>query len=202
MRGFSTWLLALFATPLGIFVLAALDSTMFFFFPLGIDAVVIIVSARMSSRAWMIPILATAGSVAGAALTFSMGTIIGDAGLERYAPRKRLTMIRRRLKNTGAIGLAALDLIPPPFPFTAFVLAAGALDVKKTTFFATLILCRLLRFGVESLFAVWYGRRILGWFDSDLFHTGVTLIILAAIAVSVVSIVRTFGRRSAPHARA
>jgi membrane protein YqaA with SNARE-associated domain len=202
MRGFSTWLLALFATPLGIFVLAALDSTMFFFFPLGIDAVVIIVSARMSSRAWMIPILATAGSVAGAALTFSMGTIIGDAGLERYAPRKRLTMIRARLKNTGAIGLAALDLIPPPFPFTAFVLAAGALEVKKTAFFVTLILCRLLRFGAESLFAVWYGRRILGWFDSDLFRAVVTLIILAAIAVSIVSIVRTFGRRSAPHARA
>jgi membrane protein YqaA with SNARE-associated domain len=202
MRGFSKWLLAVFATPLGIFVLAALDSTMFFFFPLGIDAVVIIVSARMSSRAWMIPILATAGSVVGAALTFWMGTIIGDAGLERYAPRQRLTMIRARLENTGAIGLAALDLIPPPFPFTAFVLAAGALDVKKTTFFATLTLCRLLRFGVESLLAVWYGRRILGWFDSDLFHTVLTLIILAAIAVSVVSIVRTFGRRSAPHARA
>ena len=60
--GFSKWLVALFATPLGIFVLAAFDSTMFFFFPLGIDAVVIIVSARMSSRTWMIPILATAGS--------------------------------------------------------------------------------------------------------------------------------------------
>jgi len=202
MRGFSTWLLALFATPLGIFVLATLDSTMFFFFPLGIDAVVIIVSARMSSRAWMIPILATAGSVAGAALTFWMGSIIGDAGLEQYAPPKRLTMIRKRLQNTGAIGLAALDLIPPPFPFTAFVLAAGALEVKKTTFFVTLVLCRLLRFGVESLLAVWYGRRILGWFDSNLVHTVLTLIILAAIAISVISIVRTFGRRSAPRARA
>jgi len=202
MRGFSKWLLAVFATPLGIFVLAALDSTMFFFFPLGIDAVVIIVSARMSSRAWMIPILATAGSVAGAALTFWMGRVIGDAGLERYAPPKRLEMIRSRLKNTGAIGLAALDLIPPPFPFTAFVLAAGALEVKTTTFFVTLAVCRLLRFGVESLLAVRYGRRILVWFDSDLFLTILTLIILAAIAVSVVSIVRTFGRRSAPRARA
>ena len=202
MRGFSTWLLALVATPLGIFILAALDSTMVFFLPLGIDAVVIIVSARMSSRAWMIPILATAGSVAGAALTFWMGRVIGDAGLERYAPPKRLEMIRSRLKNTGAIGLAALDLIPPPFPFTAFVLAAGALEVKTTTFFVTLAVCRLLRFGVESLLAVRYGRRILVWFDSDLFLTILTLIILAAIAVSVVSIVRTFGRRSAPRARA
>jgi hypothetical protein len=44
MRGFSKWLLALFATPLGIFIFAALDSTLFFFFPLGIDA------ASLSSR--------------------------------------------------------------------------------------------------------------------------------------------------------
>jgi membrane protein DedA with SNARE-associated domain len=111
-------------------------------------------------------------------------------------------MVRERLKHTGAIGLAALNLIPPPFPFTAFVLAAGALEVKKTMFFVTLALGRLLRFGVESLLAVRYGRRILGWFDSDLFHTVLTVIILTAIAISVVSIVRTFGHRSARRARA
>src|SRR4030095_17236542 len=102
-------------------------------------------------------------------------------------------MVRARRENRGAFGLAVLVLIPPPFPFTAFVLAAGALDVKKTTFFVTLTLCRLLRFGVESLLSVWDCRRILSWFDSDLFHTVLTLIILAAIAVSVVSTIRTFG---------
>ena len=39
---------------------------------------------------WIVPLLATAGSVAGAALTFWMGVKIGEQGLERWVPRKRL----------------------------------------------------------------------------------------------------------------
>jgi membrane protein YqaA with SNARE-associated domain len=202
MRGFSAWLVALFANPIGIVILAALDSTIFFFFPLGIDAIVIIVSARMSSGAWIVPLLATAGSVAGAALTYWMGVKIGDAGLERYAPPRRLAMVRQRLKNTGAIGLAVLDLIPPPFPFTAFMLAAGALGVRRTTFLVTLTVCRLLRFGLETALATVYGRRILVWIESDVVQTTLTLVILAAIAISLASMFKTFGRRWAPRARA
>jgi membrane protein YqaA with SNARE-associated domain len=201
MRAFSAWLVALFANPIGIPILAALDSTVFFFFPLGIDAIVIIVSARMRSGAWIVPLLATAGSVAGAALTYWMGVKIGDAGLERYAPPARLAMIRRRLENTGAIGLAVLDLVPPPFPFTAFVLAAGALDVRQTTFLVTLTLCRLLRFGLETALAMVYGRRILVWIESDAVQTTLTLVILGAVAVSLASMFKTFGRRSARRAR-
>jgi membrane protein YqaA with SNARE-associated domain len=202
MRGFSAWLVALFANPIGIVILAALDSTIFFFFPLGIDAIVIIVSARMSSGAWIVPLLATAGSVAGAALTYWMGVKIGDAGLERYAPPNRLAMVRERLRNTGAVGLAVLDLIPPPFPFTIFVLAAGALEVSETMFLVTLAVCRLLRFGLETALAVMYGPQMLVWLESDTVQIALTLIILAAIAISIVSVLKTFGRRSAPRARA
>jgi membrane protein YqaA with SNARE-associated domain len=87
VRSLSRRLVALFASPLGVFVLAALDGTLFFSLPFGIDAVVIILSARLHGRAWLVPLLATAGSLTGAALTFWMGVKIGDAGLERYVPR-------------------------------------------------------------------------------------------------------------------
>jgi membrane protein YqaA with SNARE-associated domain len=42
----------------------------------------------------------------------------------------------------------------PPFPFTLFVLGAGALEVKPSTFFITLAVCRLVRFDTEALLAV------------------------------------------------
>src|SRR5690348_5259930 len=77
MRGFSQWILGLFTSPVGVFVLAALDSTMFFSFPFGIDAAVVILAARLGGLAWIVPLLATLGSVAGAALTFWMGVVIG-----------------------------------------------------------------------------------------------------------------------------
>ena len=73
MRAFSHWMLGLFASPFGVFALAFLDSTLFFSLPFGIDAVVIILAARLRESWWVVPLLATAGSVAGAALTFWMG---------------------------------------------------------------------------------------------------------------------------------
>src|SRR5215212_8761476 len=148
MRGLSGWILGIFASPLGVVVLAFLDSTLFFSLPFGIDAVVIIVAARHRDLWWAVSLLATAGSVAGAALTFWMGAKIGEKGLERHVSPKRLTQIQGRLNTSGALALALLDLIPPPFPFTPFVLAAGALKVRRRLFFVTLAVTRVFRFGI------------------------------------------------------
>jgi membrane protein YqaA with SNARE-associated domain len=188
MRAFSHWIIAFCASPAGVVILAALDSTLFFSLPFGIDAAVIILAARMRELWWLVPLLATAGSVAGAALTFWMGVKIGEQGLERWVPRKRLLAIRARAHEKGAVALAVLDLIPPPFPFTPFVLAAGALDVTPRTFFVTLAVCRIFRFGLEAALALAYGNRILGWLDSDLFHEIVTCVIAIAIALTVLSL--------------
>jgi len=190
MRTFSRWLIALCATPLGVLVLAALDSTLFFSLPFGIDAAIVLLAARKPSTAWIVPILATAGSLAGAALTFWMGAKIGENGLDRYVSPRRLQRIRRRIRNTGALALAALDLIPPPFPFTPFVLAAGALEVHASTFFITLGVCRLLRFGLEAFLAVTYGKGVLSWLDSETFQGVVLACILLAFVASAWSIVR------------
>jgi membrane protein YqaA with SNARE-associated domain len=190
MRGFSQWILGLFTSPVGVVVLAALDSTMFFSFPFGIDAAVIILAARLRGLAWIVPLLATLGSVAGAALTFWMGVVIGERGLDRYLPEARLNKVRARVRRSGAVTLAILDLIPPPFPFTPFVLAAGALEVKTTLFFVTLTVCRIVRFGGEALLAHIYGRHILQWIESDLVHDVVAICTILAVLLTVVSVVK------------
>jgi membrane protein YqaA with SNARE-associated domain len=200
MRSLSHWIITLFASPLGVVVLAALDSTLFFSLPFGIDGAVIILAARLQQRWWIVPVLATLGSVAGAALTFWMGAKIGENGLDRWVSPNRLKRIHNRIRRSGTIALAALDLIPPPFPFTPFVLAAGALEVKRQTFFVTLIVCRILRFGLEAALAILYGSRILAWLDSDRFHDVVSFVIAIAIALtawSIVSIVRSTRKRPA-----
>src|SRR3954452_17233867 len=98
MRALSHWIIALCATPAGVVVLAALDSTLFFSLPLGIDASVIILAARLKAFWWVVPLLATAGSVAGAAVTFWMGVKIGENGLARWVPEKKLERIHDRIK--------------------------------------------------------------------------------------------------------
>jgi len=203
MRAFSKWIIVLFASPIGVVVLAALDSTLFFSLPFGIDAAVIILAARMHSLWWLVALLATLGSVAGAALTFWMGVKVGESGLDRFVPERRLETIRSRIRDKGAVALAILDLIPPPFPFTPFVLAAGALEVSARTFFVTLAACRIFRFGVEAGLAALYGKSIVAWLDSDLFRDIISFLIVIATVlttISIVKIVRTSGRRPARRA--
>ncbi len=190
MRALTLWILTLFGSPFGVFALAALDSTLFFSLPFGIDAAVILLAAKMRESWWIVPLVATAGSTAGAALTFWMGEKIGEKGLDRWVPANRLKHVRSRLRKSGAIALAVLDLMPPPFPFTPFVLAAGALKVKRKTFFITLIVSRLFRFGLEASLAARYGRRILAWMDSDRFHNIVGFFIVLAIGLTILTLVR------------
>jgi membrane protein YqaA with SNARE-associated domain len=194
MRAFSRGVLALFGSPAGVVVLAALDSTVFFSLPFGIDAAVVVVAARDSALAWAVPLLATAGSIGGALLTFWMGEQAGEKGLERYISARRLVRVRSRIEKSGAIALAMLDLIPPPFPFTLFVLAAGTVGVRRSTFFATLTVCRLARFGLEALLAAMYGRQILALLEFDRFPGVVAaLIVLGAIATLIPLV------KNAPH---
>jgi membrane protein YqaA with SNARE-associated domain len=202
VRALSSWIVGFIASPIGIVVLAALDSTIFFSFPGGIDAAVVILAARGGPFPWIATLLATAGSVGGAALTFWMGAKVGAHGLERYMPAARLKRIRRKVHSAGAISMAVLDLIPPPFPFTPFILAAGALTVDFTTFFVTLAVCRLIRFGLEALLAAIYGRALLAWFDSDVFHDAVIALSVLGLALTMLSIARIFARSRSTDRRA
>jgi len=183
---FST--LGYFLTPLGLVVMAGLDASMVFFLPLGIDVVVIIMSARAPGLFWLYALLAALGSAAGAAGTFWIGRQAGEHGLTRFVSRRRLERVRRRV-DRGAFVVAALALVPPPFPFTPFVLASGALGISPWSFLGSLALVRLFRFGAEAALASHYGSQILRWMKTPAFETMVGVLIALAVAGTVVSAV-------------
>src|SRR5262249_40202227 len=112
-----------------------------------------------------------------------------------------LLRIRARVRERGAVALAVLDLIPPPFPFTPFVLAAGALDVSARMFFVTLTVCRMLRFGLEAALALVYGPRILTWLDSNVFHGIVAACIVLAVALTLISLLQVIRATRSPSRR-
>ena len=191
MRSLTHWVLTTFASPIGIVILAALDSTLFFWLPFGIDAATVVLSIRGVAPWWTIALLATGGSVVGALTTFWMGDKIGDAGLERFAPSRYLASARKRIEKKTRPGvLAALSLIPPPFPFTPIVLAAGALEVNAAAFFSTLAACRFLRFGVEAYLARRYGPQTLDWLESPIVENAVLAFLAVGITLTVLTVVR------------
>jgi membrane protein YqaA with SNARE-associated domain len=174
---FSTW---------GLFALAIADSTVFVMFPFGVDAAVILLVARNVDRAWLYPLIATTGSVFGTGLTLWMGKKIGETGLVRYVPERRLKAAKAKVKKKGAVAIALLGMVPPPFPFTPFVLASGALKVDFRRFLAAFAAVRLARFGAEALLAAKFGRLAIRWLDSDLMQFVVGGFIALAVAATAI----------------
>jgi membrane protein YqaA with SNARE-associated domain len=187
MRGLFYSFFAYFLTPPGIVAMAALDSSVVFFLPLGIDFAVIVVAARKPDLFWLYAILAAAGSVLGAAATFWLGREIGEHGIAKLVNPSRLSRIQQRVNEWAAYSLAALAIIPPPFPFTAFVLTSGAFRVPPWSFFTTLAAARILRFAIEGALAARYGRGIVSWMQSPAFEWVVGGLIVFAVAGTVIS---------------
>ena len=201
MRGFFVAIFGGLLSWWGLWLIAALDSTMVFFLPLAVDIAVVILASRSRQLFWLYPILASAGSICGAAITYYIGRRLGEAGLEHYVSKNRLAGFRRRIEEKGAVALAVLDLIPPPFPFTACILAAGALKVDTILFFVTLFLTRLLRFGVEAILAYFYGRQIISWLKSDIVEYIGTALFAAAIIGTIVTIIQLARKKRARRGR-
>lgn len=193
MRGFFAGVLAGLLSWWGLWLIAAFDSSMVFFLPLGVDIGVIALVSGQRDLFWLYPTIASAGSLCGAAVTYYIGRRLGHAGLERYVSEDRLDRFRRRIEEKGAVALAVMDLIPPPFPFTACVLVAGALEVNTWLFFVTLGLTRMVRFGGEAVLAYFYGRQIIHWLRSDVVeYFGIFMLVTAIVgtAIGVIQIVR------------
>lgn len=194
-------LFGFFLTWWGAYLIAALDSSMVFFLPFGVDAVVVFLAARDRDLAWMYPLLATAGSTTGAAGTFWIGQKIGEIGLERFVPSRRLKRLQRRVRDSGAVALAVPALLPPPFPLTPFILTCGALRVDRWRFFSTFAAVRLLRFGIAAALAVVFGRRILQVLRTDAFQIVIAAFIALALIGTIVSAVLLWRRTRRSTAR-
>jgi membrane protein YqaA with SNARE-associated domain len=189
VRAFISSFFGYFLTPAGLFAMGVLDSSLVFFMPMGLDFVVILMAARNPELAWLYAILAAAGGVVGSGFTFWIGSKLGEHGLSRIVDRAQLERVQKRVRKAAAPSLAALAIIPPPFPLTPFILAAGAFKLNRWRFFGSLAAFKLLRYGTESALAVRFGRGITEWMDSTVFQVVVGLFILLVIVGTIGSAV-------------
>ena len=185
MRSIFNSLLSYFLSPVGLVLMGALDASVVFFLPLGIDFVVIILSARKPELFWLYALLAAVGSIAGASLTFWIGRKVGEAGLKRLVKASTLKKVEQRVSHSAAATVAALGIIPPPFPFTAFLLVSGACRLNPWVFLPALAGIRLARFLIEGALAAHYGRGILRFMESR----GFTLMVIALTTLAIVGTV-------------
>jgi membrane protein YqaA with SNARE-associated domain len=181
-----------FLTWWGLILLGALDASLFVFIPFGTDAVVIYLSARGRELFWLYPLLVTAGSIAGAAVTYGIGAKLGDEGLGRFVSPRHLERFRTRMKHIGPLAMGLSAVLPPPFPLTAFILTSGALKVPLARFLAVFAVARLVRFGIGALLARRFGTSLLRVLESDTAQRIAIGLVAVAIAGTVATIVRVW----------
>ena len=125
--------------------------------------------------------MAAIGSVSGSFTTDWVGRKGGEAGLEKYVPKRRLRFIEKRVQARSAVALAISAVAPPGFPFTPVVLVAAALKYPRVKLLGIVAVFRFIRFMVEAQLAVRFGRRVLKVAESQ----GAEDIILAVVAISL-----------------
>jgi membrane protein YqaA with SNARE-associated domain len=165
----------------GLLLLGVLDSS-FLFMPLGNDLLVIALTAAHRQRMFYYVLMATAGSVIGVAFTHWVSAKGGQKGIEGDKKSRRTAYVERKVKEHGGIAIATAALMPPPFPFTPFIIVAAALQYPRKKMLAIIAGCRALRFAVEGSLALIYGRKIIAMAKSPY----VEGFIIALVVISMI----------------
>jgi len=183
----------------GLLILGALDSS-FLFFPLGNDLLIVLLTTQHHSLMPYYAAMATAGSVIGCYITDVVSRKGGEAGLEGRVSARRLAYVQKQVTRRGAIMLAIASLMPPPFPFTIFVMAAAALKYPRFRLLGIIAAARLARFLLEGWLAIHYGPDLIRISQSPGFEAVVLALVALCIGGSAWSIIawirRSGSRRS------
>jgi len=154
----------------------------------------IVIVRRHSEIVWLLPVLATAGSLIVAAMAFWIGRKIGKNGLEHWISPGVLESVRHQVSQKGAVALVLPALLPPPFPLLPFVLACGALSVSATRFFIMFAGLRLVRFSILTALAWFYGRQILAMLQTGTFTTVMAVFVVLIVLGTFTTIYRFVAR--------
>ncbi|HKG60942.1 MAG TPA: VTT domain-containing protein [Pyrinomonadaceae bacterium] len=180
----------------GLFLMSALDSS-FLVLPFGNDLLLIaLVSSNRDSLIWIAYVIVSAlGSVVGVFFVDLIMRKAGETGLERFISRKRIDKLKAKVENKAGVTVFVATLIPPPFPFTPAVMTASALQSPRGQLLLAVFLGRLLRFGIEAVLALYFGRQLIAFMNSDVVTYIVYALIGMAVILSTLSLLRWLKRK-------
>lgn len=184
---------------LGLFFMGILDSS-FLFLPFGNDLLLIaLVSAGRGSFIWIYyVIMSSLGSVVGVILLDLVMRKMGEEGLEKFVKPDKIKRLKSKMEKRAGWAVFIATLLPPPFPFTAVVLTASALQCSRKKIILAVFFGRMVRFTIEALLAIYFGRRILAYMNSDVVEYVVYAFILIAVVGSIFSIRKWVSSRRKP----
>jgi len=154
-----------FAAP-AMIVIGALDSSLLSLPEIN-DYLVVGRCFKYPSAVFYFPLFAAAGSVIGCNLLYTIMRRGGQVLLRRRFSVDSIKKVERAYERFGFLAVGVPAVLPPPLPFKIFVATAGVLEYPRWKFLLTVMVARSLRYYVEGILAVFYGRRVLLFFKDN-----------------------------------
>src|SRR5262245_42070602 len=126
--------------------------------PGSLDALTLLLSAHQRSWWPYYAGMATIGTLIGAYVTYTLGRKGGKETLMRRLSQRRVDRIYRGFSKHGFWSLFIPALLPPPVPYTPFLLGAGALQYPRQRFLATAASARSIRYFALAYLGSSYGN--------------------------------------------
>src|SRR6266851_6502862 len=157
----------------------------------SMDVLTIYLAARHREPWPYYALMATLGAVIGGYITYSLARKGGKQAMERKLSKRRAKKVYETFERWGFWAVAVPALLPPPFPFVPFLLAAGAMQYSREKFLGALTLGRLVRYTIVAGLGALYGNQIVRFFSRyDKMAVGI-LVALACIG-AVLSIIQYY----------
>jgi membrane protein YqaA with SNARE-associated domain len=161
----------------------------------SMDVLTIWLAARHREPWLYYALMATIGAVICGYITYALARKGGKETMERKLSKKRAAQFSKAFARWGFASVAIPALLPPPFPFLPFLLAAGAMQYSRKKFLGALVLGRGLRYFIDAWLGFHYGRHILRFF-SQYYKPAMAILIALAVIGAVLSLIQYHSYKS------
>jgi membrane protein YqaA with SNARE-associated domain len=155
----------------------------------SMDVLTIWLAARHHEPWPYYALMATLGAVIGGYITYALARKGGEEAMERKLSKKRAAQFSKAFARWGFAAVAVPALMPPPFPFLPFLLAAGAMQYSPKKFLTALVLGRGVRYSVVAWLGFHFGRHILRFF-SQYYKPAMAVLVGLAVIGAVLTLIQ------------
>lgn len=143
----------------GVFAIAAIDGSLL---GMPLDPVVAGYVYQSPHKFLLYVIMASVGSALGSVALYAIGYKGGEVLLQKRMPPQKFESMRRSFDRHEFWALMFPAMLPPPFPFKLFVLAAAAFEMNFAHFELAIFAGRFVRFLILSLLTIKFGPQVVG----------------------------------------
>lgn len=171
----------------GLFLVAILDSSILTLPEIN-DILVVLLVTRHKSFLALYAGAATAGSIVGSLLLFTIGRKGGEAVLQKRFSVERSTRAMAFIQKYGVLAIIIPSLLPPPMPFKMFVLLSGVARMSVARFVTAVAIGRGTRYFGEGLLALRYGDQTMTFIHEHSWTVGIVLSVALAVGLAIYAV--------------